>query len=114
LTLTSLFFKPIVTIELSRHSKVEQSLVYNTVIKKKEPHLSYDLIKSSEEDSLKLLANIKEYDILVKVIDFLANEEVINDKLTMKSKTLLGKTTFLCDQKLAKLEFGPRHVHDNH
>jgi hypothetical protein len=76
LTLTNLFFKPIVTVELVRNSRVEQHVLYNTVIKKKEPMLSYDLVKSKEEEdqaSLRLNTSLKDYDILVKVIDFLAN-----------------------------------------
>lgn len=38
--------------------------------------LSYDLVKSKEEEdqaSLRLNTSLKDYDILVKVIDFLAN-----------------------------------------
>ena len=50
MTITSLFFKPIVTVELIKDSKIEQSIVYNTVITKKSPHLIYELIKSNEEE----------------------------------------------------------------
>lgn len=35
------------------------------------------------------MANLKDYDIVVRVIDFLANEEVVNDKFTLKNKKVL-------------------------
>lgn len=72
LTLTNLFFKPIVTVELHRKGRVEQSVIYNTVILRKEPHLAYQLLPS-EEESLPVAANLREYEIAVRVIDFLAN-----------------------------------------
>jgi hypothetical protein len=51
-------------------------------------------------------SSLKEYEIVVKVIDFLANEEVINDRLTMKNKRIIGKSLLLCDNKMVRLEFG--------
>ena len=56
---------------------------------------------------------IGEYNILVKVIDFLINQEVISDRITMKGKSVLAKNTFLGDQKMIKLTFGPQRPQEN-
>lgn len=43
---------------------------------------------------------------MIKVIDFLANEEVINDKITMQTKKVTEKTILTSDNKLVRLELG--------
>jgi hypothetical protein len=63
---------------------------------------------------MKTVAPIKEYDIAIKVIDFLANEEVINDKVTMKNKTVIRKNTMLCDHKMVRVTFGPSIYEADH
>lgn len=43
----------------------------------------------------------------MKVIDFLINEEVITDKLSMRSKMVLKQNILVCDGNMVKLQFGP-------
>jgi hypothetical protein len=50
-----------------------------------------------------LHANLKDYIIVVRVIDFLANEEVINDRIVMTTKKVMERTTLTGDNKLIKL-----------
>lgn len=102
MTLSNIFFKPIVTVELQRKGRVEHSAIFNTVILRKEPHLAYQLLPS-EEESLPVNANLREYDIAVKVIDFLANEEVLSDKITMRTKKIVDKAVLSSDNKTLKL-----------
>ena len=105
LTLSNLFFKPIVTVELQRKGRVEHSAIYNTVILRKEPHLAYQLLPS-EDESLPLSGSLREYDIAVKVIDFLANEEVLSDKISMRAKKVLEKAVLSSDNRTLQLELG--------
>jgi hypothetical protein len=53
-----------------------------------------------------LNSNIRDYEIVIKTIDFLANEEVLNDKITLQTKKVTDKTLLASDNKLIKLELG--------
>jgi hypothetical protein len=53
-----------------------------------------------------LNSNIRDYEIVIKTIDFLANEEVLNDKITLQTKKVTDKTLLVSDNKLIKLELG--------
>jgi hypothetical protein len=92
---------------MSRKNNIEQRIIYNTIIVRKEPHLTYQLL-SSDEDSFSLHYNLREYEIIIKVIDFLANEEVINDRITMQTKKIVDKAVLTTNNKLVKLELGVR------
>jgi hypothetical protein len=39
----------------------------------------------------------------VRVIDFLANEEVITDRIVMNTKKVMERTTIIGDNKLVRL-----------
>jgi hypothetical protein len=71
--LSNVFFKPIVTVELLKKDKVVDSLIFNTLLKRKSPHLYYTLLPNSDQSYLKIYGSSKNYELSLKVIDFLAN-----------------------------------------
>lgn len=42
----------------------------------------------------------------IRVIDFIANEEVLNDTITMKTKKIVEKASLISDNRSVKLEMG--------
>jgi hypothetical protein len=44
--------------------------------------------------------------MVIRVVDFLANEEVLNDKITLQTKKVQERTTIISDNKTLKLEVG--------
>ena len=53
-----------------------------------------------------LTSGIRDYEIVVKVVDFLINEEVITDSLVMRGKSILKRCILEGDHKFVKLEMG--------
>ena len=46
---------------------------------------------------------MREYEISIRVIDFLANEEVLTDRIVMRNKKVGNKTVLTTDNKLLRL-----------
>jgi hypothetical protein len=44
------------------------------VILRKKPHLTYELIGNSPEEGFPLTGHLRDYELSIRVIDFLANE----------------------------------------
>jgi hypothetical protein len=44
--------------------------------------------------------------MVIRVVDFLANEEVLNDKITLQTKKVQERTIIISDNKTLKLEVG--------
>lgn len=60
----------------------------------------YELLRDKQDEPLTFSSNLKDYDISVRVIDFLSNEEVITDKISLKNKIISAKTLLQGEQKL--------------
>lgn len=44
--------------------------------------------------------------MVIRVVDFLANEEVLNDKISLQTKKVQERTIITSDNKTLKLEVG--------
>lgn len=56
-----------------KSGKNQQSIIYNTIILRKQPHLAYELIGNSPDEGFALTGHLKDYELGIRVIDFLAN-----------------------------------------
>lgn len=46
---------------------------------------------------------MKDYELSIRVIDFLANEEVVNERLSLRAKKIGERTILMSDKKLLKI-----------
>lgn len=63
------------------------------------------MLGAREEREIRLNEEIKKYELVVRVIDFLVNEEVVSDTIPLRSKIFSAKTLLLTSQKDLRLEF---------
>lgn len=80
--------------------------MFNTVIKKKDPHLSYHMLPPTTDTSLTLSGPLSTYSVQLKVIDFLSNEETLSDVLTLTNTKVTKRTLLPTDQQLIRVEIG--------
>lgn len=61
------------------------------------------MIGNSPDEGFSLTGHLKDYELSIRVIDFLANEEVVNERLSLRAKKIGERTILTSDKKLLKI-----------
>ena len=85
---SSYFIKPIIFISVFKNEKLESETIFNTILKNKDPHLSYELELKAGKDIVEIDGDITGYEIQIKAIDYLSSSVLCDDRISLKTKVL--------------------------
>ena len=85
---TNILIKPIISISVFKFDCLESESIYNTSLRSKDPHLSYDMMVKVGRNEVIIDGDVRDYEIHIKAIDYLSNYLLCDDRISLKTKVL--------------------------